>query len=408
MSKGIAQKSSIWLAIIISALGYFVDVYDIILFSAVRIPSLTALGVAPDHITSVGMQLINIQVAGMLIGGFFWGMLGDKRGRLEILFGSIALYSTATLLNAFVTSVPQYGILRFLAGVGLSGELGAGITLVSELMDKKYRGYGTMLIVSCGALGSMAGGLVSTYFSWQTAYIMGGLAGIFLLVLRMRLHESAIFLAVKHAEIKKGSFALFLGSPTLCLRYLTCLLIGLPFWLFVGLFVAFAPEIGEALKTDVPVTSALAITYYSAGLAIGELLSSLLSQWLKSRKKILQSFLLFLLMSMVVFLSHSSMSKDLFYLFCFFFGFGSGFWVLFLVISAEQFGTNVRATVTTTLPNLVRGLVIPCAAVLSYCKPTMGVMMPLGLIILFSILTALFAAFSIKETFAVNLNFIER
>jgi MFS family permease len=394
-------------ALLISALGYFVDVFDIILFSAVRVPSLQHLGLSAEQITSVGILLINIQVIGMLIGGVIWGILADKRGRLSVLLGSILLYSSATLANAYVTTVEQYAILRFLAGFGLAGELGAAITLVSETMGKDKRGYGMMMIVVSGALGGLAGGFVGQFFTWQTAYILGGAAGFILLFLRLRVNESGLFLQVKEQmHIKKGNLSLFLRTPSLSLVYIKCLLVGFPFWIFVGLFVAFAPELGEAFHVEIPITAGQAMLFYCLGLAIGELSSSLLSQYMKSRKKIILLFQSMTLFSTLLFFSLEGMSTQLYYQFCVFLGFGSGFWVLFMMIASEQFGTNIRATVTTSLPNFVRGMVIPSALLIGLLKPLIGIQHSLGIICIGSLLLACIAAFTLKETFSRDLDFI--
>jgi len=401
------KKHSFVFAMIVCALGYFVDVFDIILFSAVRVSSLQHIGLSSEQITSVGLWLINIQVVGMLMGGVAWGILGDKRGRISVLFGSILLYSSATLANAYVTTVTQYAVLRFLAGFGLAGELGAAITLVSELMHKDKRGYGMMMIVVAGALGGLAGGLVGQYFSWQMAYLLGGIGGFTLLFLRMRVTESRVFMQVKEkVDIKKGSLSLFFEVPSLSLVYLKCLLVGFPFWIFVGLFVAFAPELGETFHVDIPITVGQAMLFYCLGLAIGELSSTLLSQYLKSRKKIILFFLGMTLIFSILFFSMKAMTSQLYYIFCTFLGLGSGFWVLFVMIAAEQFGTNIRATVTTSLPNFVRAMVLPSAVLIGLLKPMIGIQQSLGLVCIGSLLLAFLAASTLKETFSRDLEFI--
>ncbi len=407
MNEKHAKKQPIAFALVISALGYFVDVFDIILFSAVRVPSLQHLGLKAEQITSVGILLINIQIAGMLMGGIFWGILGDKRGRLSVLFGSILLYSSATLANAYVTSVEQYAILRFLAGFGLAGELGAAITLISEMMSKDKRGYGMMTIVVSGALGGLAGGFVGQYFSWQTAYMLGGGGGFILLLLRLRVSESGLFLHLKELKnIKKGSLFLFINTPKLSLIYVKCLLVGFPFWIFVGLFVAFAPELGVTYHVDVPVTAGKAMLFYCLGLALGEVSSSLLSQYTKSRKKIILLFLNMALLCSILFFSMDAMTSQLYYLFCAILGFSSGFWVLFMMIASEQFGTNIRATVTTSIPNFVRGMVIPSAMLIALLKPLIGIHQSLGVICIGSLVLACLAALALKDTFSRDLDFI--
>lgn len=403
------RNKQICFAILVSALGYFVDVYDIILFSAVRVPSLRHLGFDEAQITSYGILLINIQLIGMLFGSLTWGMLGDKRGRLSILFGSIILYSTATLANAFVTNIETYAILRFIAGFGLAGELGAGITLVNELMPKKQRGYGSMIIASAGALGGFVGGMVGDVFSWKTAYILGGLGGFLLLFLRIGLVESSLFTQAKsHTDLKKGSLLLFLQSPSLRKKYFTCLLVGLPFWVFVGIFMALAPEIGRALEINKPITAGLAISLFCLGLVFGNISSSLISQIFSSRKKALTLFLSMTLITVIYFLSIETMTVQVFYFFCSLLGFCSGSWVVFVMMSAEQFGTNIRATAATTLPNFVRIMVIPCAAFIALIKPHTGIVWSVGLVSVVSLIAALIAVTFLKETFSTDLDYTEK
>lgn len=402
------RMKKLWFTILVSALGYFVDVYDIILFSAVRVPSLRHLGFTDAEITSYGILLINIQLVGMLIGSIAWGVLGDKKGRLSILFGSIILYSTATFLNAFVTNIETYALLRFLAGFGLAGELGAGITLVNELMPKEQRGYGSMLIASAGALGGFTGGMVGDLFSWQTAYIIGGLAGFMLLFLRIGLIESSLFDSVRSkSHIERGNPFLFFKSLPLFKKYVTCLLVGLPFWVFVGIFMALAPEIGRALGVNKSITAGLAISMFCLGLTFGNITSSLVSQLFSSRKKAITLYLSATLVIVISFLSIQNMTIQLFYFFCCLMGLSSGSWVVFIMISAEQFGTNIRATAAITLPNFVRIMVIPCAAIIAMIKPYTGIVWGVGFVTIFSLISALIAVLFLKESFSTDLDFID-
>ncbi len=402
------NNKNLWLAITVSALGYFVDVYDIILFSAVRIPSLRSLGLPEEQITTIGLRLINLQLIGMLLGGISWGILGDKKGRLSILFGSIFLYSSATLANAFVSNVETYGLLRFIAGFGLAGEMGAGITLVNELMTKEKRGYGTMIIATSGIFGGIAGGLVGNFLTWQTAYILGGIGGFLLLFLRMGVVESGLFVNLKNqTQVAKGSLLLFFKTPALLSKYLKCLLVGVPFWVFIGLFMALAPELGKALNIAGPITAAWAILFFNIGLGFGDLSSSLLSQILGSRKKAIMTYLSITFIAVISFLSLQNASTTLFYFFCALLGLGSGSWAIFIMIAAEQFGTNLRATVATSLPNFVRSMGIPFMAILSMLKPQFGILWGLGIIAISSIVLAFIAISSLKETFATSLDFVE-
>lgn len=401
-------NKTISLAIVVSALGYFIDVYDIILFSVVRVSSLSSLGLTEEAITEVGLRLLNIQLLGMLLGGIAWGILGDKKGRLFALFGSILLYSSATFANAFVHSIEAYTILRFIAGFGLAGELGGGITLVSELISKEKRGLGTMVVVGAGVLGGITGGLIGNIFAWQTAYVLGGIGGFSLLFLRMRVSDSCLFHEIQHdARVKKGNLCMLLKSATLRSKFLKCLCVGMPFWVFVGLFMALAPEVGSALHVQGKITAGWALLCFNVGLALGDFSSSLLSQIFQSRKSIVQLYLLLTFFVTVEFLLAEKVSTTSFYAFCTALGFASGFWALFIILVAEQFGTNLRATVSAAIPNLVRGLVIPFSFILMFIKPFVGILWGLGGIALTCILLALIAIHCLEETFSADLCFIE-
>lgn len=408
MTLSPVDNRKLYLTILVSALGYFVDVYDIILFAVLRVPSLKALGLAPEEITSIGLNLMNVQLLGMLIGGVAWGMLGDKRGRLSILFGSIILYSTANFANAFVTNVSQYAVLRFIAGFGLAGELGAGITLVSELMSQHKRGIGTTIVTAFGVLGGICGGMVGNLFTWQTAYIIGGLAGFVLLFMRLGLVESGMFITLKtDNHVQKGSLGKFWSKPHLLKKYGCCLLIGMPFWIFVGLFMTLAPELGAMLNVAGEVTTSWALLYFNVGLGLGELSSGLLSQLWGSRKKTVALFIVLAFSVMTTFLNSHDITPLYFYGFCVLMGASIGYWAVFLVMSAEQFGTNLRATVTVSLPNMVRGMAVPMTLLLTYLKPHLGMITSLGLIGGGSLLLAMLCIFSLPETFARDLDFIE-
>ena len=218
----------IWLAVMVAALGYFVDIYDLLLFSIVRVASLRSVGVAEGDLMKTGMLLINAQMAGLLIGGLLWGALGDKRGRLSVLFGSIFLYSAANIANAFVQSVPQYAVLRFIAGVGLAGELGAGITLIAEILPTQLRGYGTTVVASVGILGAVLGGLVGDAFSWRASYALGGFMGILILLLRVGVRESGLYTKMTKGATTRGSFSLIFGRKDLLKRYIAIVFVGVP------------------------------------------------------------------------------------------------------------------------------------------------------------------------------------
>lgn len=396
------------LTLMLCALGYFVDVYDIIIFTAVRVPSLQALGLSGDALTMVGLRLMNIQLVGMFLGGVLWGILGDKRGRLSILLGSILLYSTANIINAFVTTVEQYAVLRFIAGVGLAGELGAAVALVSELMQKDMRGWGATLIVTSGVLGGITGGLAGNYLSWQNAYLVGGVGGFILLFLRIGLKESTLFNELKaQTNVKRGHLQLLLRSPDFLKRYVKCIFVGLPIWIFIGLFMILSPEIAKALEIQGEIKASLAILFFNIGLGLGDFSSGLLSQFFKRRKQVALVYLGSTLISAFALLSLHGASTALYYKLCVLLGMSAGYWTLFNILAAEQFGTNMRATTAVTLPNFVRLLIVPLASVLMFIKPQFGIINSLGILAALAILIAIYSVFTLEESFGKNLKFVE-
>jgi putative MFS transporter len=351
--------NTIWLAILVAALGYFVDIYDLLLFSVVRVSSLKGVGVADADIFKTGVLLINVQMAGLLIGGLIWGILGDKRGRLSVLFGSIILYSVANLLNAAVTSVGQYEVLRFIAGIGLAGELGAGITLVSEILPQRLRGYGTALVASIGLLGAVFGGLVGDLFSWRVAFVIGGLLGFVILLLRVGVRESSMFNRAKEDGVRRGHVLLLFQSWRTFGKYLAVILIGVPIWFGIGIVMTFSPEFGKAFHMTILPTAGYSVMFGYIGMSIGDLSSGLLSQYFQSRRRVI---FIYMVLSTVVFATYLIFAREslaLYYAFIVCLGIGIGYWALFVTVAAEQFGTNIRSTVATTVPNFVRGALIP-------------------------------------------------
>lgn len=394
--------------VIIAALGYFVDIYDLVLFSIVRVKSLMSMNVAESDLLEKGILLINAQMIGMLVGGLLWGVLGDKKGRVSVLFGSIFLYSAANIANAFITNVDTYVVIRFIAGVGLAGELGAGITLVSETMSKENRGWGTMIVATVGLLGAVVAALVGDYWSWQTAYLIGGGLGLILLLLRIGVYESGMFESIKEHAVNKGDIKLLFKKRSTFLTYLYCILLGLPVWFVVGIPVTFSPEFGKAFQTLEPLTAGKAILFSYLGLAIGDLLSGVLSQVLKSRKKVLIAFILMSLVSIVYSLYSGIQTANEWYFACVLMGTSVGFWALFVTVASEQFGTNIRATVTTTVPNFVRGAVVPITLGFTFLKDDFGIINSAFIVGIICIGLALFSAIRLKETFGKDLNYTEQ
>ncbi|RYE17641.1 MAG: MFS transporter [Sphingobacteriaceae bacterium] len=395
------------LPLIVAALGYFVDIYDLLLFSIVRVPSLKALHVADDRLLQDGIYLINVQMAGLLIGGILWGIIGDKKGRLSVLFGSILLYSIANIANGFVINLNQYVLLRFIAGIGLAGELGAGITLVAEILPKHLRGYGTSLVASIGLLGAVLAYFVANIFDWKIAYIIGGGLGILLLLLRLNVFESGMFKSVKEQQVSRGNFLMPFGSRLRFIKYLRCILIGIPIWFVIGILITFSPEFGKSLGLSVPVEAGKAVMFNYIGLSLGDLSSGFLSQQFQSRKRVV---LFFIALTTAVGTIYLYFMPDLlwfFYLICLGLGFSIGYWALFVTIAAEQFGTNLRATVATTVPNFVRGSVNIMTPAFLLFKTHYGIMVSAAIVGACTIMLALLGLWKMDETYSKDLNYNE-
>jgi MFS family permease len=394
--------------VLVAALGYLVDMYDLFLFSIVRVPSLQSLGLRGDQLLREGIFLLDMQMAGLLLGGIFWGVLGDKKGRLSVLFGSILIYSLANIANGFVTTLGQYAVLRFVAGIGLAGELGAGITLVAEVLPKEIRGYGTTLVATMGVMGAILAYFVADLFEWQVSYIIGGGLGLLLLLMRVRVFESGIFKHVKEQGVQRGNFGMILGNWTRFAKYLQCILVGLPIWFVVGILITFSPEFGKALGLTEPVQAGKAVMLAFAGQVAGDIASGFLSQHYRSRKKIILLFILLSTVCVGVYLLAPVRDVNVFYAVCICLGFANGYWTLFVTIGAELFGTNLRATVATTVPNFVRGAVIPLTALFLWAKSHLGVIYGALAVGALTIAVALIALRYLEETFRKDLDYVEK
>lgn len=403
-----ANRKNITLIILVASLGYFVDIYDLILFSVVRIKSLQDLGVPNEDMLEVGSTIINSQMIGMLLGGIIWGILGDKRGRLSVLFGSIITYSLANIANGFVTNVTEYTIIRFIAGIGLAGELGAGITLVTETMSKKNRGYGTMIVAGVGLMGAVAAALISDYYTWQTSYFIGGGMGLVLLFMRIGLVESGMYKETAGTAVQKGNFLMLFNNWDRFKKYLCCILIGLPLWYVVGVLITFSPEFGKALNATEVLDAGRGVMYCYIGIAVGDIVAGLLSQLLKSRKKVMFIFLLLTGVAVVVYLNSFGLTASDFILLSLFLGFTSGYWATFVTIAAEQFGTNLRATVTTTVPNFIRGSLVAIIAMFHFFKDQLGILNGALAVGAICIVISLWALAQLKETFGKDLDYVEQ
>jgi MFS family permease len=395
------------LTVLVAALGYFVDMFDLLLFPIVRQPSLTALGVPPALQIEVGATLLNWQMAGMLLGGIFWGVLGDKKGRLSTLFGSIALYSLANLANALVHSVPAYATWRFLAGLGLAGELGAAVTMVSEILPKDLRGYGTAIVAAVGIFGAVTAKLVGDFFPWRVTYAIGGALGIALLFLRVGIRESLMFSKAHEATVARGDFLSLFTSWSRLGRYLRCILIGLPTWYVVGILITFSPEFAPVLGVAGKVNAGTAVAFCYTGITLGSVLSGFLSQAWRTRKKVVAWFVAGALAGVAVYLTARGLTPGLFYLLAGYLGLATGYWAVFVTVAAEQFGTNLRATVATTVPNFVRGAVPLITGSFLFLRPSLGMVRSAWLVGLACFALAFLALGGLPETHGRDLDFME-
>ncbi|MBC7921230.1 MAG: MFS transporter [Ferruginibacter sp.] len=396
-------------AVIVASLGYFVDIYDLLLFSIVRVPSLKSLGLDEAAVTEQGIFLLNVQMTGLLVGGIFWGILGDKKGRLSVLFGSIFLYSIANIANGFVQSVESYATWRFIAGIGLAGELGAGITLVAEIMPKETRGYATTMVAAVGISGAVVAFFIAKFFDWRTSFFIGGGLGLSLLLLRVGVAESGMFGRAKEKDARRGDFVALFTNRARLVKYLRCILIGVPLWFVVGILITLSPEFGKALGVQGPVNAGAAVACCYAGIVLGDIASGTLSQYLRSRIRVVYVYLFLSILTIATYFLVRDVSLQTFYVICFALGLSVGYWVIFMTIATEQFGTNIRATVTTTVPNFVRGAVVPLTALFLWLRGVFnGSVIPAGILVgVFSLVIAFLALRGMQETFAKDLNYTE-
>lgn len=395
-------------AVVVGALGCFVDSYDLVLFSMLRIPSLESLGLAGDSLIDVGIRLLNFQMLGMLMGGILWGVLGDRRGRVSVLFGSIFLYSLANFANAFVTDIGVYGFLRWLAGLGLAGELGAAVTLIGEQMSAKNRGYGTMWVAFMGALGGLAAALASSYWTWRVGYAVGGGLGFALLAARFGVHESQLFERSAAMRRMRPRFWSLILSRQFLQKYIACVWMGLPIWFVVGIMITFSPEIHRASKGEVWFTVAQALFFAQIGAFTGDVVCGVLSQWLKSRKKALFGFLCLSAFFCAVQMGWGNLLEPHWAYFLFLLlGFSNGYWAVLITMVAESFGTNLRATVATSVPNWIRGSSILLTLGLQFLRPSWGMTISVVAVGVVCFSLAFLGLFGLRETYGKDLDYVE-
>lgn len=398
------------LAVIVGALGYFVDVYDLLLFSIIRIPSLKSLGLSQEDIDRT--NILNIQMIGLLIGGIIWGILGDKKGRLRVLFASIILYSLGSIANGFVHNVTQYTIVRFITGLGLAGELGAGITLVSEIMPKEKRGLATSLVAGIGLSGAVFAYFIKVKFGasaegWRTCYFIGGGLGFLLLALRVGILESGMYKNIEGRQVRKGAFIMLLNNGKRFKKYITAILIALPNWFVIGILLTFSNKFAALMKVQDPIDPGRAIMVAYAAISVGDILIGFVSQWFKSRKISLWIFHIITVAGVVWFFNLQGATGSTVYWVCVILGFGTGFWAMFVTMAAEQFGTNIRATVATTVPNMARGSLALVALLFNSLIPSQGYFKSGWITGIIVFVIAFLALALSEETYGKELDYIE-
>ncbi|MFM7052560.1 MAG: MFS transporter [Planctomycetota bacterium] len=403
------------LAISVAALGYFVDLFDLVLFSILRVPSLNAIGITDStEVLATGKRLLDIQLVGMLLGGIAFGMLGDRLGRLKTLFGSILLYSVANLLNAFVTDLWQYEILRFVAGFGLAGELGAGITLVAEILPTKRRGIGTTIVATVGLSGAVAAGIAGKYLAWNHCYLLGGAMGLALLALRVGVAESSLFTQARttHRHVQRGNPLQLLWPPRRALRFALVILSAMPIWFVGGVMFVFAPEIGKAMGIEEKIVGADVILWAYAGVVVGDIASGVLSQLIQSRTRTILVFLALLAAAIALFFALAPRSAGHFYFMMSVVGAATGYWAIFVTTASEQFGTNLRATAATSAPNFVRAMAVPITSIWLAMKgtpeaPGFDVVTATWVLGICCVAVGVIAAVALDETFHRDLDYLE-
>jgi MFS family permease len=393
-------------AILFAGLGYFVDIFDLLLFAVVRVPSVRELA-GSDRTVEIGALLQNAQLVGMMIGGLVWGVLGDRRGRRSALYGSILLYSTANLANAFVTSVPQYAVLRFIGGFGLAGELGAALTLVSEMVDRRERGTATTLVATLGVMGAVAAAIVGELVHWRAAYAIGGGLGFLLLLMRVRLRDSAMFARTRESDVQRGDVRRLVDTPDRAGRYIRAVLIGVPIWFTTGILITFAPEFASQLGVVGEVTAGRAVLGFYAAATLGDLTSGLLSQWLHSRRRAVAIYYTLTAAGIAAYLLGVASTPAEFYALCVWLGFATGCWAVMVTMAVEQFGIDLRATAATSVPSFVRATAVPMTLTFLALRPNIGMAGAAAIVGTAAFGLAAWALWRQPETYGRDLDFVE-
>ena len=356
----------------------------------------------------MGAILNNIQMTGLMIGGIGWGMLADKKGRLSVLFGSIFIYSIANFLNGYSANFTQYAFCRFFAGLGLAGELGAGITLVAEALPADMRGYGTMFVATVGVSGAVVGGWVAQVFDWRLAFKIGGVLGFALLLLRIGVVESGMFHESKGHSVSRGNFFKLFTHADRFKRFALCILSGVPIWFTIGLLVTYSPEFAKAFDVPGPILTAKAIMFCYLGFVFGDFGSGLLSQLIKSRNQAVKIFVVLnFLTSMFYLFGLHGASTSVLYGVCILLGLTGGYWAVIVTMAAEQFGTNLRATVATSVPNFIRFSLVPMSLTFLELKKYFGLIGSATFVCITVSLVAFISIYFLKDSYGKDLNYVE-
>ncbi len=393
--------------VLVAALGYFVDIYDLLLFSFIRISSLKSFGFTQDQSAHIGLNIISYQMTGLLLGGILWGVIGDKKGRMSVLFGSIIIYSLANIANGLAQNVTQYGICRFIAGIGLAGELGAGITLVCELIPKEKRGFATSFVAGVGLTGAILAYFISKQFDWRICYYIGGGLGILLLCLRVSVYESGMFTHERKEKVQHGNFFMFFTNYSRFKRYMLGIMVGLPIWYIMGILVQLSDKFGKQFGIKEDISPGKVMVYMYVAISVADFLAGIISQALHSRKKALYIYYAIMIIGVILYFRQYNGTAAGMIMICMLIGFGTGFWALFVTIAAEQFGTNLRATATTTTPNMVRGSLVLVALFFEYLQQHASFIASGAITGVVVILLGCFALYKMKETYGKDLDFIE-
>jgi MFS family permease len=327
---------------------------------------------------------------------------------LRVLYASIILYSVGNIANGFVQTVDQYALVRFVTGIGLAGELGAGITLVTELLPKEKRGIGTSMVAGVGLIGAVVAFFVREEFtSWRTCYFIGGGMGFVLLLLRVGVLESGMFKNIQHANVSKGNFFMLFSNGRRFRKYLTSILIGLPTWYVIGLLITFSKEFGTRMHVQGVIDPGKAIMFAYAAISIGDVLAGFVCQWFKSRKKALYVYYIITAASILWFFNLQGANVKQLYIVSALMGFGTGFWAIFVTMAAEQFGTNIRATVATTVPNMVRGSLYLVNLLFTQLQITHDYVTSGWITGIVVLAIGIFSAVLSEETYHKDLNYLE-